>query len=139
MANQIKKLKPAEGHRQMGNIYYREKKYAEAEKEFIAMVNADKTYESALANYYVNQKQYAKAFSLFEKALAQNPDDMLAAYQFGKVSALSGDRLDKGETYLKKYLTYTPKQNEPSHAGAHMRLAQIAEKRGNKAEAKKLF
>lgn len=139
MANQIKKLKPAEGYRQMGNIYYREEKYAEAEKEFIAMANADKTYESALANYYVNQKQYAKAFGLYEKTLAQHPDDMLAAYQFGKVSALSGERLDKGEAYLRNYLVYTPKPNEPSHAGAHMRLAQIAEKRGNKAEAKKLF
>jgi Tfp pilus assembly protein PilF len=34
---------------------------------------------------------------------------------------------------------YTPKQNEPSHAGANMRMAQIYEKRGNKTEAKKLF
>jgi tetratricopeptide (TPR) repeat protein len=139
MATQIKKLKPAEGHRQLGNIYYREKKFEEAEKEFIAMVKADPSYESALANYYINQKQYSKAFTIFEKTLEQNPNDMLAAYQYGKVCALSGERLDKGEAYLRKYLTYTPKQNEPSHAGTNMRLGQIAEKRGNKSEAKKLF
>jgi hypothetical protein len=43
------------------------------------------------------------------------------------------------ELCLKKYLNYQPKQNEPSHAGAQMRLAQITEKKGNKAEAQKLF
>jgi Flp pilus assembly protein TadD len=40
---------------------------------------------------------------------------------------------------LRKYLKYTPKPNEPSHGGANMRLGQILEKKGNKAEAKKLY
>jgi len=139
IANQIVKLKPAEGHRQLGNIYLREKKTVEAEKEFIAMAKADPTYTSALANFYLTQKQYDKAFNLFEEALKKNPVDMLAIYQLGKTSALSGQKLDRGEECLKKYLTYTPKQNEPSHAGANMRLAQIMEKRGKKSEAKKLY
>jgi tetratricopeptide (TPR) repeat protein len=139
IANQIVKLKPAEGHRQLGNIYLREKKTVEAEKEFIAMAKADPTYTSALANFYLTQKQYDKAFNLFEEALKKNPVDMLAIYQLGKTSALSGQKLDRGEECLRKYLTYTPKQNEPSHAGANMRLAQIMEKRGKKSEAKKLY
>lgn len=139
MAREIIKLKPAEGHRQLGNIYVKEKKIPEAEKEFIAMAKADPAFASGLANFYVSQNQYEKAFTLFEEALKKNADDMLAIYQYGRASALSGQRLDKGEEYLKKYLTYTPKQNEPSHAGANMRLAQIHEKRGNKGEAKKLY
>jgi hypothetical protein len=52
---------------------------------------------------------------------------------------MSGQKLDVGEKYLLKYLAYHPKENEPSHAGANMRLAQIKEKRGNKPEAKRLF
>jgi hypothetical protein len=64
---------------------------------------------------------------------------MLASYQIGKLAAISGKKLDDGEKYLLKYLSYQPKQNEPSHAGANMRLAQIKEKRGNKPEAKKLY
>lgn len=139
MANEIKKLKPAEGHRQLGNIYYREKKYAEAEKEFIAMTKIDATLTPGLANFYVLQKQYEKAFALFETSLKQNPDDMLATYQIGKLSAVSGQQLDRGEACLKKYLTYTPQKNEPSHAGANMRLAQIMEKRGKKSDAKLLY
>lgn len=139
VANEIKKLKPAEGHRQLGNIYFKEKKTAEAEKEFIAMAKADPTYVQSLANYYLNQKQYDKAFAIFEEAMKKNPDDILAMYQIGKTSALSGQKLDRGEACLRKYLTYTPKQNEPSHAGANMRLAQIMEKRGKKSEAKILY
>jgi hypothetical protein len=139
MAKEIKKIKPAEGHRQMGNIYVKEKKIAEAEKEFIAMVKIDPNLTNALAGFYVNQNQPEKALSLFEEALKKNPEDMLATYQLGRASAISGQKLERGEECLKKYLKYTPKANEPSHAGANMRLAQIQEKRGNKAEAKKLF
>jgi tetratricopeptide (TPR) repeat protein len=139
MANQIKKINLAQGHLAMGNIWYREKKYAEAEKEYLAMVKADATFQSGLANFYTNQKQYDKAFALYDESLRAKPDDFLMIYQLGKLSAVSGQRLEQGETYLKKYLTYTPAKNEPSHAGAHMRLAQIYEKKGNKGEAKKMF
>jgi tetratricopeptide (TPR) repeat protein len=139
VAAQIKKLKPAEGYLQMGNILVREKKIAEAEKEFLEMVKADPNYARGLANFYTNQKQYDKAFTLFEEAIKKNPEDYVTIYQVGKTSAISGQKLDRGEECLKKYLAYTPQQNEPSHAGANMRLAQIKEKAGKKTEAKKLF
>jgi tetratricopeptide (TPR) repeat protein len=139
VANQIKKIKPAEGYRQMGNVYMHEKKTAEAEKEFIEMAKVDPNYVGGLANFYVGQKQFDKAFSMFEDELKKNPEDYVSIYQIGKTSAVSGQRLERGEECLKKYFSYSPKQNEPSHAGANMRLAQIKEKRGQKAEAKKLF
>jgi tetratricopeptide (TPR) repeat protein len=103
------------------------------------MAKADPAYASGLANFYINQKQYDKAFALFEEDLKKNPEDMMATYQIGKTSALSGQRLERGEVCLKKYLTYQPQKNEPSHAGANMRLAQIMEKAGKKTEAKKLY
>lgn len=139
MALEIIKLKPAEGHRQMGNIYLKEKKTTEAEKEFIAMTKADPTTLPGLGNFYITQGQYDKAFSLFEEALKNKPDDMGMVYQIGKISALSGQKPERGEECLKKYLAYTPQKNEPSHAGANMRLAQIKEKQGKKEEAKKLY
>jgi len=139
VANQIIKLNPALGHRVMGNIFMREKNVPAAEKEYVTMTKADVTTTPFLGSFYSNQQQYDKAFSLFDEILKKNPEDILTAYQYGRTSAISGKQLDKGEQYLRKYLTYMPKQNEPSHAGANMRLAQIFEKRGNKAEAKKLF
>ncbi len=139
VANQILKIKPAEGHRQLGNIYLANKKSGEAEGEFKEMVKVDPSYISALINFYVKEKKYDQAFALLEVALTSNPNDMLAIYQLGRASAITGLKLERGEECLKKYLTYKPQVNEPSLAGANMRLAQIYEKKGKKAEAKKLF
>lgn len=138
-ANQIIKLNAAQGHRAMGNIYVREKNMTSAEKEYLEMVKADPAYIGILGGFYMNQQQYDKAFNLFEEILKKSPSDMMTVYQIGKASALSGKQLERGEQCLRQYLLYTPKEREPSHAGANMRLAQIIEKRGNKAEAKKLF
>jgi len=139
VANQIIKLNPALGHRQLGNIFVREKNIPAAEKEYITMAKIDVALTPVLGSFYVSQQQYDKAFSLFEEGMKKNPEDMLAVYQFGRASAISGKQLDRGEQYLRKYLTYKPKENEPTHAGANMRLAQIVEKQGKKTEAKKLF
>jgi tetratricopeptide (TPR) repeat protein len=139
MAKEIKKLTPADGHRVEGNVYYREKKFTEAEKEYIAMVKLDPTKLGGLANFYALQKQYEKAFALYEEEVKKDNTNMGNIYQLGRLSAVSGLKLEQGEAHLKKYLTYTPKENEPTHAGAHMRLGNIYEKKGNKAEAKREY
>ncbi len=138
-AKQIMKMNPARGHAQMGAIYVHEKKIAEAEKEYLEMVKIDPQTRARLGNFYLNQKMYDKSFALSEEALKKDPNDMVAMYVIGRTSAVSGTKLERGEECLKKYLQYTPKTNEPSHAGATMRLAQIAEKKGNKVAAKDLF
>ena len=76
---------------------------------------------------------------LLEEALKANPENYLYLYWSGKASAITGLKLNFGEESLKKYLTHKPKPDEPSLAGAYMRLGQIKEKQGNKAEAKKNF
>ncbi len=139
MAKEIIKIKPADGHLQMGNIYLKENNPQAAEKEYNEAIKTDPTYISILGSFYLSQKQYDKAFAFFEDAVKKNSADYISIYQIGKTSALSGQKLDKGEECLKKYLGYTPKKNEPSHAGANMRLAQVYEKQGKKTEAKKLF
>lgn len=139
MARQIMAINPAQGHRSLGNLYVREKNLVAAEKEYLEMVKLDPTLSPFLGNFYVNQQLYDKSFAFFDDALKKNPQDMSSVYQFGKTSALSGQRLDEGEQCLLKYLAYTPKQNEPSHAGANMRIAQVYEKKGRKAEAKQKY
>jgi tetratricopeptide (TPR) repeat protein len=138
-ANQIIAIKPAEGHRQMGIIFAYDKKNAEAESEYQKMAAADPAYTSQLVMYYQGQKQYSKAFDVLDRIVKKNPDDYASIYQVGKTAALSGQRMDQGEECLKKYLTYEPQKNEPNHAGANMRLAQIQEKKGKKADAKRYF
>lgn len=139
MARQITAINPVQGHRSMGNLYMKEKNPAAAEKEYKEMVRLDPNTMPMLGNFYVNEKQHDKAFALFDEQLKKNPQDMLSTYQLGKTSAVSGQRLDDGEQAMLKYLAYTPKQNEPSLAGANMRLAQIYEKKGRKADAKQRY
>ncbi|NBP69071.1 MAG: tetratricopeptide repeat protein [Cytophagia bacterium] len=139
VAKQIKKLNLAEGHLAEGRIFVREEKFAEAEKEFVAMTKANADYNSALANFYVTRKQYDKAFTIYDELLLKDAQNMQTVYQLGRLSALSGTRLAAGEAHLKKYLAYQPKAGEPSHAGAYMRLGNIYEKKGDKAGAKKAY
>jgi Tfp pilus assembly protein PilF len=64
---------------------------------------------------------------------------MVAGYVIGRTSAVSGMNMARGEECLRKYLQHTPLPNEPSLAGATMRLAQITERKGNKVAANELF
>lgn len=76
---------------------------------------------------------------LLEESLRNSPDNYLHHYWYGKISALTGINLGRGEELLLKYLKHTPSKDEPSLAGANMRLGQINEKQGNKLEAKKYY
>jgi tetratricopeptide (TPR) repeat protein len=80
-----------------------------------------------------------EVFPLLEEQLNKTPDHHLFNYWFGKSSAVTGLKLDRGEECLQKYITFTPTQDEPTLAGAYMRLGQIIEKKGSKAEAKKFY
>lgn len=76
---------------------------------------------------------------LLDESLKNSPDSYLYHYWYGKISALTGINLNRGEELLLKYLKHTPSKDEPSLAGANMRLGQIKEKQGNKVEARKYF
>lgn len=76
---------------------------------------------------------------LLDESIKSNPENFLHQYWYGKITALTGINMERGETFLLSYLKHTPTKEEPSHAGANMRLGQIKEKQGNKAEAKRYY
>lgn len=76
---------------------------------------------------------------LLEESIKESPENYLQQYWFGKIAALTGISMDRGEALLLNYLKNTPKDVEPSNAGANMRLGQIKEKQGGKAEARKYY
>jgi tetratricopeptide (TPR) repeat protein len=80
-----------------------------------------------------------EAIALLGESLKKSPDNYLHHYWYGKMAAITGLRLEEGEVSLRKYLTHTPAKDEPSLAGANMRLGQIKEKQGNLPEAKKYY
>ncbi len=143
MAKKIKAVDKIEGHFAMMGVYMVQKKNAEGEKEMNEVLKTESNKIEMLIRisngFYTKTEQYPKAFEMFETYLKKNPNNMMAQYQIGKLAAISGQQLDRGETCLKNYLTYKPTDKEPSLGGAHWRLGMIMEKRGNKAEAKKNY
>jgi len=56
--------------------------------------------EENLACVGIHQRRqgYDKAFTLFEQAIKKNSEDMLAQYQLGRASAISGQKLDRAKS-----------------------------------------
>ena len=90
----------------------------------------------ALLQMQITAARWADAAKTLDAALAAFPDNRSLAYASGRFAALSGQALDRGEAALRRYLTGTPAPGEPSIAGAHMRLGQILQRRGNTADAR---
>jgi cytochrome c-type biogenesis protein CcmH/NrfG len=80
----------------------------------------------------------SEAFAAVEAYQKRQPADPVALYQLGRIAAVSGQQLDRGEEALKKYLTLAPPpaNNMPTLSNAHFRLGNIREKRGDKAAAR---
>jgi tetratricopeptide (TPR) repeat protein len=94
---------------------------------------------ASFAAYYVNQKQYDKAFAVLEKRLRARPNELTTLYQIGRAASLSGQQLDRGEQALKSYLASPTPKNGPPAANAHYRLGLIYEKKGAKGLAREEY
>ena len=142
-AKEIKKRDALMGHRAYSLIYSQQKKPELAKKEYTDAVAAHPNSARArtyLAQYLANvEKNYKAAFEELETAIRLEPGYMSAWYALGRTAGVAGTNLARGEETLKKYLGYTPKENEPPHAGAHYWLGAIYEKQGRKADAKQSY
>jgi tetratricopeptide (TPR) repeat protein len=142
-AKAIKAIDPIVGHRAYAFIYAQQKKLDLAEKEYADAIREEP--DSAKAHSYFGQyrasveKNYPAAFSELEAALKADPSYMPAWYHLGRAASLANTNLARGEEALRKYVAYTPKQNEPTLASAHYFLGDIYEKQGRKAEAKQAY
>ena len=85
------------------------------------------------------EKNFKAAFEEFESAIRLDPAYMSAWFALGRTAGVAGANLARGEESLKKYLAYSPKENEPPLANAHYWLGAIYEKEGRKEEAKQRY
>ena len=142
-AKAIKAIDPIVGHRAFAFVYSQEKKLDLARKEYADAIREQP--DSPKAHSYFGQylvsveKNYRAAFEEFTTALKVDSTYMAAFYHLGRTAALADTNLASGEQCLKKYLGYTPKENEPTLANAHYWLGAIYEKEGKKAEAKQSY
>lgn len=110
--------------------------YAQAEE--IRKLDANRG-RIALATLYVAEKKMVEAFGLFDEALKSDPDNYTTLYQLGRLSAMTGQRLDQGIDNLRKCLTLPQPAGQPGYAPVNWRIGNILEKKGDKAAAKAAY
>jgi tetratricopeptide (TPR) repeat protein len=138
-AEEIRKRNALRGYLELGDLYERDRKFAEAETAYLgaAKEKSDRHVgEYRLGVFYQNTGAYDKAFELFESMIAANPNESGALFQIGKTGSLSGQRLERAADALEAYLQTTPGHNDPSLAAAHWRLGIVHEKRQDRQRAK---
>ncbi len=93
---------------------------------------------ASYANWLADRRRPAEAFALVDALQKRRPADPVALFQVGRIAAVTGQQLDRGEESLRKYIASPPPLalNVPSVSAAHVRLGNIAEQRGNKAVAR---
>jgi len=85
----------------------------------------------SLALLLQTKSRYAEAFTVIDERLARFPNDTMVNYQLGRVAAISGKELSRGEAALRKFLTLLGTTDAQSQAAGHYRLGMIHEKQGD--------
>ncbi len=136
----ILRLNPLRGHLALANNADHNKDLATAESELKAAVDAASDSATAwysLGAFYQNQKRWQDAFALYDRMIKEKPDETLAHFLYGRVAAISGENMDRGERELKYWLSSAPSTAPiPTQSGAHMRIAMIYERQGKKDAAR---
>jgi len=138
-AAEIRKRDNFRGRMALVQVLLHEKDAAGAEKELKAAIQQLPTETRArlvLGQLYANQERWPDAFEAFEAILKIDPNHWNALYQVGRTGAVSGQRLDRAEESLRRYLGHTPGSGEAPLANTHFRLGQVYEKKGDKAKAR---
>ena len=114
------------------------KAYLQAEE--IRKIDAERG-RQAFSQLLISEKKYEQAFRQFEDVLRDAPDDYLARYNFGRMTLLTGQRIDEGVAAFRRCLELTPPAgpNVPTHANVHWRLGNVWEKKSQPEEAQAAY
>jgi tetratricopeptide (TPR) repeat protein len=114
-------------------IAQHEKQLPEAERLYRSLIAdyPDRTAAvDALVTILQNAQRFDEAFKIVDDRLARLPDETASLYNFGRLSALSGQHLARGEAALRRFLTLTP-ADPVRQSNTHYRLGMIKEKMGD--------
>ncbi len=81
----------------------------------------------------------AAAFATLDGALTRRPADIAVRFQFGRLAAITGEQLPRGEQVLRALLAepdWDPGNALPSKAAVHFRLGMVLAKSGRTADAR---
>ena len=141
-AEATRKVDPVSGRMLLATIHLHEKLPDAAELEYLAAIReapTDLRPRMALGYLYQSLSRWTEAFDAFEGILRINPEVWDAMYQLGRTGAFSGQRLDRSEEVLKKYIGHTHEGDGPPISGAYFRLGMIYEKKGDLPKAREHY
>lgn len=130
------------GHLASANIGWAMRDTVATERALRAAVAAAP--DSILPVLSLSQRQAAwgrttAAFATLDEFLARNPRDIAMRFQVGRLAAVSGQELPRGERVLRELLAepeWEPTNSRPARAAVHYRLGVVLEKSGRKPDAK---
>ena len=126
---EIQQRDPIRGHMALGMVRASQKQWDAAEAAYLAALGIRIDHVPALYELgllYQQRGRFAEAHYQFAKAITVDPSFVEALYQFGKTSALSGQRLDDGVKHLSAYIGMRPLKG-PGAANACWRLGMVYE------------
>ena len=84
----------------------------------------------ALLTILQNASRFDEAFKIVDDRLARLPDESSSLYNLGRLSAVSGQHLARGESAMRRFLAM-PGADSVRQSNAHYRLGMIKEKMGD--------
>jgi tetratricopeptide (TPR) repeat protein len=112
---------------------------AAAERELLATAAefaADPRPQVALGVVLRGGGQFDRAFEAFDAALRLDPDNADAEIELARTAALSGQRLDRAQDLLARYLLRVPPGDGAALADGHLGLGAVLEKRRAQGRAR---
>jgi tetratricopeptide (TPR) repeat protein len=132
-ATRITALDAYRGRMAGARIAEHENQPTEAERLYRSLM-ADYPERTAAADALVtmlqNARRFEDAFRVVDDRLARSPDETASLYNLGRLAAVSGQQLARGETAMRRFLTLTP-ADPVRQSNAHYRLGMIKEKMGD--------
>lgn len=141
-AEAVRQVDPAGSRVLLAGIHLHLKDPGGAEREYLAAIAetpADLRPRMGLGYLYQSLSRWPEAFEAFEGILRIQPEAWDAMYQIGRTGAFSGQRLDRAEEVLKRYLGHVHQGDGPPLSGAHFRLGMVYEKKGDAARAREQY
>jgi tetratricopeptide (TPR) repeat protein len=130
---------PVEGHLARAEYWQELKKPERAEEEYrkaLALKPKAAPAYFEVADFYLKRGNAAAMEETVEAAARVNSRDPRLAFYRGAVRVLAGNRPAEAEQFLKSYIsTVPPREDRPSHAGAHEWLGRLYEKLGRRDDA----
>jgi Tfp pilus assembly protein PilF len=139
----IAKLNPLRGHLARASIARHEGDIALVETEYKAAVAQapDSLFAAySLGSFYENQKRWADAAAVYDRLIAQRAAELTPHFFYGRVAALSGENLERGEREMRYWIVNAPTDAPMlSRSAAHVRLGTILEHQGKRDAARAQF